>query len=158
MNNDTIAILGWAATLISPVITIYVQKYLTEKNRYKSIEPDKRNAVDGLWEGNFTQTLHGKEISPELVMDINVAHTGAITGTAKFTHNEKLVRVKIKGGFHNENFLKMNYWNPKKHITQFGAFIFEIDYFKSQIKGYFVGYGPEGQMVIAGPAELKKAG
>jgi hypothetical protein len=156
MTNDTIAILGCAATLISPIITIYVQKYITEKTRYKAIEPDKRNAVDGLWEGHFTQTLNDKEISPELTLDISVAHTGAITGTAKFTYNAKLVRVKIKGGFYNEYFLKMNYWNPNKHITQFGAFIFEIDYFNNQIKGYFTGYGPESKMVIAGPTQLKK--
>jgi hypothetical protein len=155
MNDIYAAIIGGVFLLLSPVVTLYLDRYFKSK-KYRPIDVNDRRIVHGKWKGYFKQIFNGQEITVELMLRINVSSTGMIKGTANFTFENKRVDIKVNGGFYLRDFLKMNYYNSQTDIVQFGAFVFKINYQSKKLIGHFVGYGPKSEKVISGPANLEK--
>jgi hypothetical protein len=147
--------IGAIATVISAIITVLFTELLS-RIRYTSPGNTRRKEVKGNWSGTFDQHLDGVLQTFELDLELKVSIFGSISGIAKLTYNGKLLRMKVNGGFYLRDFLKMNYRNANKAITQFGAFIFRLSDGCDKLEGHFVGYGHLSKKVISGPAVLIK--
>jgi len=143
------------ATILSSVLTIIVTKYL-ESDKYINAGKAMKEAVRGNWKGIFNQTLDDQNITVPIDFNLKVSSWGSITGKAKIIFNNELIHFNIRGGFYLRHFLKMNYENADRSVTQFGSFVFKLSDTSKKLTGHFVGYGHISGKVISGPAVLEK--
>jgi hypothetical protein len=155
MSEVSTALVTGISTVLAPVVTLYLDRHLKSK-KYKNIDADNRQIVQGKWSGYFRQELNGESVTFGLSLDLRVSATGMLKGKAKFIYNKKNIDIRVNGGFYLDEFLKMNYYNSNSKIIQFGAFVFKVDYELEKLNGQFVGYGPVSKKVISGPAILEK--
>lgn len=67
----TEAIIAGIATIISAIITVLITKILDRPN-YVSIKKSRREALDGKWEGEFSQISNDQTISSYLYFRLTV--------------------------------------------------------------------------------------
>jgi hypothetical protein len=144
-----IAILGAVCTLASPIIALLIKE--KRQNRLlQTITSSCRKAIEGNWKLTCIHEIKGEGI-PD-----------GFTGVLSFEAGQKIVKgkiayenykrgptvLKLKGGFYNDRFLKLEYENEVYRIIQFGVIILELSANGSTLRGRLLGYGPESEMLV----------
>ena len=147
------------ATLLAPILGVFISKWLQEKD-FKTISRTRQIALIGVWEGLLKQ-----EVGPEgpcehkLRLTIKVS-SKKIFGEISFEKTAKkevsVIKMVFSGGFLYDRFLQFNYKNTKSTIVQFGSAILELSPKGDKLKGRVVGYGATTEKIVYGGVELTK--
>lgn len=146
-----VGITGAICTLVSPVIALVIKEQL-DKRPLMKLSPNRRKALEGTWSATVSQELRATN-TPEIWsarIQVNVSRK-TVSGRFTFDHPKRgTTTLLMKGGFYNERFLKMEYYNESPHIVQFGIFILELSSDALSLRGRFLGFGADSEMLVAG--------
>jgi hypothetical protein len=157
-TNINALITGAFATVVAIISvggTIYISKRKVE-SKYADIKKYKRDAINGRWKGFFEQRLKDELITYQFNLEFTVSKSGSISGKVNLPYKDEIFYIDITGGFYSESFLKMDYQNSNKEITQFGAFVLKIADDCRKLEGYYVGYGHKTGTITAGHSVIEK--
>jgi hypothetical protein len=151
-----VGIIGAICTLVSPVIALIIKEQMNKRPLIK-LSVNRQKALEGTWRANICQELRAKnapeKFSASLQIEIN---RKTVSGRFAYDSKRGPNTLLMKGGFHNDRFLKMEYYNESPHIVQFGLFILELSSDALLLQGRFLGFGAESEIFVAGTITAKK--
>src|ERR1044071_8722067 len=137
-----VGIIGAVCTLVSPVVALAIKEQM-DKRPLVHLSPNRQKALEGTWRASVRQELNAAN-TPDVfsaILKIEVSHK---TVKGRFAYD----RIKggptallSKGGFYNDRFLKMEYYNESPHVLQFGIIILELSSDALMLRGRFLGFG-----------------
>lgn len=149
-----VALISGTFVIAAPIITYIITKQY-EMRFLQPINKSRGKALKGHWKGNIAQ--HNGTFEIELSIDI----TGRqVIGNARISklHDSSgsSVHLDLKGGFHYERFLKLDYTNSDYGIIQFGSMTLELDDYPKKMSGKYSGYGWVSRAIISGSITVEK--
>lgn len=159
MDTSTlITVISTVITIISILIATY-QVYQNSKD-YINFSSKRRKAIEGKWAGTYSQNnkISDTHVEGEFAVDLKIRGKRVIgiidVKTPSLSVEDRILIVE--GGFRDERFLSLSYKNKQGEIMQFGYMMFELSPNGKNLKGKFLGFGPESEQVISGDTILKK--
>ena len=155
-STFTVALIGATATIIAPVLTLFI-KSRTEQKQLVAITVGRKTVLSGGWGGNILQrdNLHGSITEYPLSLSVEIKNK-IVVGVAKWEISDSINKAEIVGGFYCERFLKFEYKNIDSSKLSFGYMILELSTNGDELNGAFLGYAPISGRLTSGDVKLKK--
>jgi hypothetical protein len=145
-------------TALGSLLVLFLQA-VYERRPLQSLTSVRRRALRGRWEGYFIQEV-GKRSSPEkqpISFDLSPS-LKRVKGEGFIQNSSSgIARFNLKGGFYDDRLLILEYKSSSPLVRQFGSMIFEVTG-KFELRGRFLGYGQEGEDLVAGILIAHKVG
>ena len=144
-------------TVIVAAVLAVIAKELYDTRSLRSLSSARRKTVTGAWEGTAANlSVAGDEPIPmQFTITFHLtARRKTVKGDATFRHDGDYV-VDVKGGFHNEHYLKLEYIH-RHPIIGFGYMILHLDDHGSAMAGKVVAYGAKSHKIVVGTVVVKK--
>jgi hypothetical protein len=119
----------------------------------------KRKELKGKWTGNGTDVYVADPKKPTMAftlsMKLKVRWTD-IKGSATVASVDGSVKeeLKVRGAFHGDRFLRLNYTNKKK--DQLGVLFLEFGSDNDKLDGTYTGFSPIRSTIVAGTLNLTR--
>jgi len=143
--------------IVVAAIVAVIAKEMYANRSLKSLSSARRKAVTGTWEGSASNlSVAGDEpVTMEFTITFHLtAGRKKIKGTAAF-HRDRDYEVDIKGGFHSESYLKLEYMH-RQPIIGFGYIILRLDDEGREMSGKVVAYGAKSHKIVVGLVTAQK--
>jgi len=158
MPNEIIsALIGAGATLCATTIPLAVKSYSERRSKHLSA---RRHALLDRWEG--TAEDYYVEDSQKTKMGFAAVITFDAVGPTVKAHavltydDGQADQISLVGMFYNDDYLQLSYYNKNLALKQLGVVVLRLDPDGSTLSGYYTGFSPRRQTIVAGTIKLLK--
>lgn len=160
----------WIASTIAAVAgstLTFALNYLRDRKQ-KALEfvPGPRiwqDSIPGQWEGTLVEryvddntSLQGMPLS-RFPLHVEFRLKGLdIHGTAYYEAYGQEGELTLSGGFYDDAYMQVKYFNATGQARQFGVAVFRLGNFFNQVAGHYTGYSPLRGCFVTGTVELMK--
>ena len=151
------ALIGAGATLCATTIPLAVRSYSERRSRHLSA---RRDALLGRWEGTAEDYYVEDSRKPKMDFKAVMTFDGVgptVKARATLTYADGQVdEISLFGMFYNDDYLQLSYYNKDLARKQLGVVVLRLDPNGSTLRGYYTGFSPRRETIVAGTIQLLK--
>lgn len=142
--------------MVAPIVTLLIEKTIAAGN-FVFASKERRRAIVGAWSGMAEQpNLPPGEKSPFPVGFSFNLRWKFISGTAWYDQPIPAKTVHFKGGFYDNQYLRIDFTHNKVDVIHFGTILLKLSADAGSLTGNFVAYGSKSEKITHGSISLKK--
>jgi hypothetical protein len=161
-NTTLVAWIGAGATTLAAVIPLAAKWVADRRGPFLPIGDKKRTAV-GMWTGTggdlfvenggqriaMTATFVIRQSGRRIKAEASVAIVNAPDASQK---------IKMSGGFCNQDLMQLSYRSADPKRVQFGVILLKLSGSGDELNGHYAGYSPKRECLIVGDFHLRRQG
>jgi hypothetical protein len=155
------AMIGAGATILAAAVPV---SWTALANRRAKHLSKRRDALLGRWEGKgsdyYVEDSQKPQITFVAVMTFTaVGHTVKADSVLRGVGGVGSVdedKISLLGMFYNDDYLQLSYYNKNLARKQLGVVVLGLSPDGSTLRGYYSGFSPRRDTIVAGTIVLKK--
>jgi hypothetical protein len=152
------ALIGAIATLCATAIPLGVNAFMNRRAQHLSV---RRDALLGRWEGQgcdyYVEDPTKLKVPFNAVMTFtSVEHTVKANAVLSEVESLEPDKLCLFGMFYNDDYLQLSYYNENFTRKQLGVVVLGLTSDGSTIKGYYTGFSPRRETIVAGTIVLNR--
>lgn len=144
-------VIGVLAIIVWEVLRLFADVIRTPRGRPRQLR--------GSWSGSGTDVYVANgdaTIQFRITLDIHLRLSNITAKAILFLDGQEVERLRLSGGFYENRFLRLSYYNRDK--TQQGTLFLEFSSNNDTLSGTFAGFSPRRETLVAGRVALERAG
>jgi hypothetical protein len=157
-NEVTSAFIGAGATMLATAVTL---AWPALSNRQAKHLSARKDALLGRWEGRgedyYVEDCRKPKITFDATMTFKaVGHTVKAVAVLQSVSSPEKDELFLFGMFYNDDYLQLSYYNKNLARKQLGVVVLGLSSSGSDLRGYYTGFSPRRETIVAGTIELEK--
>ena len=157
-NEIAAAMIGAGATILAAGMPLSWTAFSNRRARHLSA---RRDALLGRWEGKgsdyYVEDSHKPQVTFTAVMTFTaVGHTVKADSVLRVPSPAEKDEICLFGMFYNDDYLQLSYYNKNLVRKQLGVVVLRLTPDGSTLRGYYTGFSPRRETIVAGTIVLEK--
>jgi hypothetical protein len=157
-NEIAAAMIGAGATLVATAVPL---AWRAVANRRATHLSARRDTLLGLWEGKATDYYVEDSRKPLTTFDAvmtfkAVGHAVKADAVLRGVEQGERDEIGLSGMFYNEDYLQLFYHNKNLVRKQLGVVVLGLSPNGSTLRGFYTGFSPRRETIVAGTIVLEK--